>query len=150
MKPLKFKQNLERNNDNVVASLTWFKNLMELDAAARKRQVAELLKGVKTIGSLEDKPTKKGMELYKMLTDEREVTLIGFSPSILYGKAKGSHSDLNYGWLHPFSMPTLLFHHKKTGVLMLVNPWLDFDDVSIADIPLNRNKISKMVNGITG
>ena len=114
----------------------WYKEVLEMSEADRKRLVNQILDAVSREGSLDDKPTKSGMALVKMLRTECE--LGGFSPNIWYCKHHGKPSDLRDTFIHKWGYPTLIFKHKKLPVTLQVNPGMRKDKMLLKEIPGNR------------
>lgn len=95
-----------------------------------------------------------GERLYQKLKDSDEYLCRGVVPSVEYAKLSGSKEELAARWVHPFSVPTLLFKHKSEPILILVNPGIRLDESFIQEMRHNQryhsDQIRFDVDGITG
>lgn len=139
--------------------LSWAMTMLNADVGEREDFVGFVLDSIKNFKKGEVSP--EGKEAVAFL--KNDCHLIGFCPSTTYimHKERGEGS-LNVFWEHPFSIPTLLYKHKKLPFLILSNGNLDFDDSrlvkmnSIAKIEVNEELDGEVnfetdgVQGITG
>lgn len=88
-------------------------------------------------------------KLISFLEDKKQVDFVGFSPNVFYMKEKGVKDDLESVFIHPFSMPTLLYAHKKLPVLFLVNPGIRFNKNILSEMKYNEKDFKELFD-ITG
>lgn len=82
------------------------------------------------------------------LKTNKSLKFVGFCPNSIYLKAKGSHQQLEFDWIHPFSTPTLCFKHTKTPIYFIAGPNIMYND-SMLRVNAD-NQIYDPVFGITG
>jgi hypothetical protein len=114
----------------------WFKEVLEMSEKERKELVNEILQAISREGSLNDKPTKSGLALVKMLKNECE--LGGFSPNLWYCKHQGKSGELRDTFIHKWGYPTLVYKHKNLPITLQVNPGMRKDQMLLKEIPGNR------------
>ena len=112
--------------------LSWVEDILNMEAGHRASLVKKILDDIKE---------EIGDNFYTMLTSA-DVEFVGISPSTRYIKTKGSAEDLDAIWVHPFSVPTLLFYHKKTHCLINAGAAIRFNDSILNEIAENRDQIS--------
>jgi hypothetical protein len=131
----------------VITALTWAYQLTKSKIPDRKKVRHLVMNGIKNFKL--GKPSKAGDDLVKSL--KKDFEFIGFSPNIMYIKEDGPKKHTEVQWVHPFSVPTLLFKNKKLPYLVLVNPNLDFNDSRLRKIDQNLSlEELQGVLGITG
>lgn len=125
--------------------LSWSPLLTQLNVKERQELTDFVLKGIETYKQGE--VTKEGKEAVRHLEDE--CIFIGFSSQVQYVMEQPrGHGSLDYIWEHPFSIPTLLFKHKKFPFLIMANGNIDFDDGRMNKSKYNNNEVP--FNGISG
>lgn len=112
----------------------WFKEVLQMTERERTELIGHILEAVSREGSLNDKPTKSGLDLVKML--KRDCELQGFCPNSMYARAKGK--DLKDMFFHKWGYPTLLYKHKKLPIVISVNPGMRKDTMMLSEIPHNK------------
>lgn len=63
---------------------------------------------------------------------------LGFVPRIEYTMVTDDLTDVNTVWIHPFSLPTLLFWSHQGGFAFFVNANLDHNESVLAKVAGNR------------
>lgn len=127
--------------------LTWVWDLIKSKASHRKEARTLAEDAVKNFKK--GNPSKEGDTLCSQL--KKDFEFIGFAPNISYIKEKGPKDQLEALWVHPFSVPTLLYKHKKLPYLVLVNGNLDFNNTRLSDIKQNASLDGlENILGITG
>lgn len=127
------------------AELSWVEALRTSALSFRRVLVRTLLEGLREFKGKNDK--KSGEKLFNEITKSGNFELIGITTCIPYIKVEGSREDLNQEYVHPFGMPTLVYHVKNTPVIMLVNPGLRFNSNILKEI--EKNGYKEEVKGIT-
>ena len=117
--------------------LTWAVTMLEAEEDERAEFVDLILDSIKNFKKGEI--SQEGKEAVSFL--KNDCSLIGFSPSVTYimHKERGEGS-LNVFWEHPFSIPSLLYKHKKLPFLILSNGNIDFDNSRL----LRMSKLDKI------
>lgn len=117
--------------------LSWSVTLLDADENERKELIDLSYDSIRGFKKGED--SEEGNDAVNFLKGECE--MIGFCPSTTYimHRPRGEGS-LDVFWEHPFSIPTLLFKHKKLPFLILSNGNLDFDSSRL----IKMNKLSKI------
>jgi hypothetical protein len=117
--------------------LSWAVTMLDAEQGERKEFADMVFNSIANFKKGE--PSEEGRKAVNFLKNECE--MIGFCPSTTYimHKSRGEGS-LNVFWEHPFSIPTLLFKHKKLPFLILSNGNLDFDDSRL----IKMNKMAKI------
>lgn len=131
----------------VVQALSWVFLLVKASVSQRKKARKLALDGIEHFKK--GGPSKEGKDLVKDL--KKNYHFVGFAPNVIYVKESGPKQDLKYQWVHPFSVPTLLYKHKKLPMLVMVNGNLDLNDSRLRKIGKNV-KLDELQNilGITG
>ena len=136
----------------IVTALTWVKNLIFSSLKFRKETKEIALEGIlQHIGGEETPEMKEFLVFLK-----KEAEFIGFIPSVSYIKEKSSHKEeLEAMFVHPFSVPTLLYKIKNRPALIIVNVNLSFNDSVLCKISENKynediKNLERNVLGITG
>ena len=127
------------------AELSWVKALRESTLSFRRVLVRTLLEGIKEFKSGRD--NKAGQKLFDQILKSGSFELVGITTCVPYIKVEGSKDDLKQEYIHPFGMPTLLYHIKNTPAFLLVNPGLRFNSNILKEI--EKNKYDEDVKGIT-
>jgi hypothetical protein len=118
----------------------WCEDFLRLTPSERKvvaRQVLEELLAFSEKGE-GDSDTRAGKKLVSELRDASLYELVGVSPNVQYFKVEGEKEDLSAWWVHPFSVPTLLFKHKRLPFLVQVNPYLRYNENFTQDPSFQR------------
>jgi hypothetical protein len=131
----------------VISTLTWVFQLVRSSPARRTEAKKLALDHIRHFKR--GKKSEQGENLVKQLIEEFD--FVGFTPNVTYVKEKGIKQDLNAQWVHPFSIPTLLFKHKELPILAITNGNLDFNDSRLRKIDKNIDlEELQDILGITG
>jgi len=133
-----------------VSVLSWVKTFLNSPVTFRRSTKERILKQLETAGSGNSKDMKERQEqgeIVKKLVSNSRMECIGILESVSYLKIEGDKDELPYIWEHKAGNPGLLYYDKKSGVVLLVAPGINFNDSVI-----NRFDENKKVNmrGITG
>lgn len=125
--------------------LTWATTILDSEEKERPEFVELILKSILNFKNGESSDEgKKAVSFLK-----NDCHLIGFCPSTTYIMPKNrGEGSLDVFWEHPFSIPTLLYKHKKLPFLVLSNGNLDFDDSRL--IKMNKLKKIETEEDLTG
>lgn len=115
----------------------WYAQLLKLDARKRKAVVDTALKRIK-----ESKP--EAFEFIRKFDCE----LVGITPGVEYTLVSDAQGELEVTFVHPYSMPTLLYWCKQGGFGFFVNANLEYNDTVLNRIA--GNKVDKGIRGFTG
>ena len=131
----------------IVTALTWAYTLTKAKIPDRKQVRKLVIDGLKKFKK--GKVSEEGTKFVKNL--QKDFEFVGFAPNIFYIKESGPKKHTEVQWVHPFSVPTLLYKHKKLPYLILTNPNLDFNDSRLRQIDQNVS-LEELQNilGITG
>ena len=136
----------------IVSALTWALTMLKSSARTRMKHFKIAIEGL-LHRNKDGKITKENEEMVEYLLNDAE--FIGFTPNISYIMPKGGKEELDNLWVHPFSVPTLLFKVKDKPLLIVANANLDYNDSVLSKI--EHNKYSKQlisslknIRGITG
>ena len=117
--------------------LSWAVTMLDAEESERVEFVDLILDSIKNFKKGE--PSEEGNQAVSFL--KNDCKLIGFCPSTTYIMATPrGEGSLDTFWEHPFSIPTVLYKHKKLPFLILSNGNLDFDDSRLRKM----NSISKI------
>lgn len=119
--------------------LTWAVTMLDFEQEERLEMVEDVLQSILTYQKGEVSP--EGEDAVAVL--QNECKLIGFVPSVTYIMHKErSEGSLEVFWEHPFSIPTLLYKHKKLPFLILSNGNIDFDVSRLTKVYKSSDKVS--------
>lgn len=136
-------------NDNVIAALTWVKQLITFPVSERKKLRKICLNGIKLFKK--GKESDEGREAARFLKEDCE--FIGYAVNISYVMENSKHEDeLGCLWVHPFSGPTLLYKVKNAPMLVLSNENLNFNKSNLQYIEMNKynKKLMSVLNNSRG
>lgn len=125
--------------------LSWAVTMLDSDEEERAAMVDLIFDSIENFKG--GNRSKEGSEAVKFL--KKDCHLIGFVPSTTYimHKPRGAGSLKSF-WEHPFSIPSLLFKHKKLPMLIISNGNLDFDDSRLLKMNgLNKIEVDEELTG---
>lgn len=134
--------------DGVVVALTWAALMLKKSPSQRKKIRDLILE--RLIFFDEGKKSEDGEILFSELKSEDNWYFIGFAPYAVYIKMEADLKEqLNCTWIHPYSMPTLVYKHKRLPMVVHVNPELSYNKSVVHQ--LNKSmKHLRNVQGIMG
>ncbi|NJM09358.1 MAG: hypothetical protein HC883_00200 [Bdellovibrionaceae bacterium] len=131
-----FEVDIDHNEDPTKLPL-WYEQLLRLDERSREHVKENALKRLRAI-----KP-----DTYEFIK-KFKCELIGISPRVEYVLLKESEGDIDVTFIHPYSMPTLLFWCPAGEFHFSVNANLKFNDTVLNNV--KGNKIDRKIRGLTG
>jgi len=155
MKPQRKHQKTNPSSDErVIEALKWVNVFRQEPSKYRSLRVKQILDALEeAAGDLDTKMDVASLRALKAaLEDPREFTLVGVVYQCRYFKIEGDfESELFPEWVHPYSVPTLMFASKKLPMLMIVNPALRHNKSFLSDIPVNKElPEARGLRGIAG
>lgn len=131
----------------VIEDLSWVELLSRLPSSEREKLRATILEALSKVSEDgEGKPdTSAGQMLVKMLASSFDFR--GFGTNLQYLRMKGRDEDLKSLWVHPFSMPTLIFSHKKLPVLLITHPALRWNKTVLQEMKENMGILEPFLKG---
>lgn len=142
------------SDERVIDALRWVEVFRQAPSKHRTMRVRQILDALEeAAGDLDTKMDKASLRALKAaLEDPSEFTLVGVVYQMRYFKVTGDfENELLPEWVHPYSVPTLMFASKKLPMVMIVNPALRFNKSFLTDIPYNKNLAeAKNLSGKTG
>lgn len=140
----RLKSKLEKS-DGVVVALTWAYLMRQKTPKERKLIRDEILK--RLIYFDKGVKSKDGEILFQELKSEKNWVFIGFAPYTAYIKMDAEFEDqLGCTWIHPYSMPTLVYKHRWMPMVVHVNPELSYNE----SVVYRLNKDMKHLKGVQG
>ena len=113
-----------------------YKMIQDLSASDRARLIEITFDNIKRGGDIDDQVVPECDEMVKAL--KRDFKFIGFSPNLMYLKARGPKDDLEATYIHPWAMTTLIFKHKTLPFLIHINAAMEWDESFLSKIPQNH------------
>lgn len=135
------RRNPSKSDERVVNALKWVDVFRKSPSVYREQRKKEILSALLEAAGDKDTTMNKAslLALKRALEDTTEFTLVGVVYQIRYFKLRGEEEDLYPEWVHPFSVPTLMFASKKLPMIMIVNPALRYNKSFLSDIPFNKD-----------
>jgi len=116
--------------DGVTIALTWAHGMRQKTVKQREETKNLILELIRLFDKGER--SEAGEQLYKMLKSEKEVQFIGFAPYTSYIMMSSKVKDhLGCTFIHPYSMPTLMYKHKVLPMIIHVNPEISYNESKI-------------------
>ena len=114
----------------------WFEQLLKLDERKRRALKDKALELIQ----------KSKPEAYDFIR-KFKCELVGFCPRVEYTMVEDRMNDIDITWIHPFSIPTLLYWCKQGQFGFFVNANLSYNESVLERVPGNKVEDLK---GFTG
>jgi len=137
---------MSKNTDNFLSFWEEFLTYSEKEREECMKIALESIRDFK-----KGRPSAEGEELVDELQSD-DMELIGMVPNLFYFRISSSDkADLESLWVHPFSMFTLAYKHKKLPFIILSNGNIEYNKSILARLKGNRS-LEEMYDilGITG